>query len=254
MNEEQNKKVLTSDYVKESYNSFLSNYGDKYAYYRWGRTPVSRYHFTQSRRALVSVLGTQKYGNSFEVGGGDGVWTRYIIDRSDSLTFLDISKEMISRAKENLEKWSKKITYIEGDFLDNKLEDEIFDLVLSFRNFEYFSDKEKGAKEFARILKPGGKLILVTKSPEYDWYGYFRGKTLHSGQISIKRLCELIQSSGFEVERVLPAIIGKKIAWSPLRPIYNVIHIILLKMPKSVMPLYILKYFSESFLIYAVKK
>ncbi len=243
---------LDSRYIEKTYDEFLATYQDTYSFYRWFRTPVSRFHYEQSRRALLLVL-KKHYEKGLEVGGGDGVWTEFILQHVQSLDFLDISKEMIKRAQERF-KNNNRLTFIQDDFLKNTLGGEQYDLLVSFRNFEYFEDKEKGMSEFSRVLRHNGELIIVTKSPEYDWKGYFNNKAFHSGQISINHLCSLLDKNGFKVIKVLPAIIGKKIGWSLLRPVYHFMQYLLLKLPRSLVPTFLLKYVSESFLVYAVKR
>lgn len=244
---------ISGDYVKKTYDEFLSTYKDTYSFYRWFRTPVSLFHYRQSKRAFLSVLKNKTYGKSLEVGGGDGVWTEFLLKHTDSIDFLDISIEMIKRAQERF-KNTPQISFINTDFFKNTLPSAQYDFLLSFRNFEYFENQEKGIQEFSRLLKDKGEIIIVTKSPEYDWKGYFNNKKFHSAQISITKLSMLLEKNNFRIVRALPAIMGKKISWAPVRIVFDALQIIVLHLPQFLIPNFLFKYVSESYLIYAVKK
>lgn len=247
------KKELTANYVKDTYNDFLSSYDNTYTYFRWQRTPLSRYQFRQSKRVFIKALEKYKFSQSLEIGGGDGGWTPFLLAHTDKLDFLDISTEMLKRAKEQLKDYTN-ITFIESDFLENSLEDEKYDSVLSFRNFEYFPDKEKAVSEIKRVLKKNGILILVTKNPLYDWKGDIQRKTLHKKQLKIRELINLFNKNGFKVEYVYPTIIGKRLKYASVRWIFDLIHRLVVLLPWEFWYSIGLPFLSESVLMRAYKK
>ena len=70
--------------------------------------------------------------------------------------------------------------FIEGDCLELALEDESFDLVTIAFGLRNLSDRAKGLREMRRVLKPGGRLIVLEFSQPYLWfrpfyYLYLRG-------------------------------------------------------------------------------
>jgi demethylmenaquinone methyltransferase/2-methoxy-6-polyprenyl-1,4-benzoquinol methylase len=70
--------------------------------------------------------------------------------------------------------------FIEGDCLELALEDESFDLVTIAFGLRNLSDRAKGLREMRRVLKPGGRLIVLEFSQPYFWfrpfyYLYLRG-------------------------------------------------------------------------------
>ncbi len=76
---------------------------------------------------------------------------------------VDISKEMleIGRAKIREKSWQNRIELLDGDSENLPFEDNTFDAVtvaFGVRNFEHL---EKGLSEMSRVLKPGGKLIVL---------------------------------------------------------------------------------------------
>lgn len=245
-------KELTAEYVKGTYNTFLSSYENEYSFYRWERTPLSRYQFEQSKRTLLKFLNGKHFEKALEIGGGDGAWTPFLAERTTALDFLDISTEMLKRAQERLTAF-RNITYIESDFLQNTLEDGAYECLLSFRNFEYFPDKEKAAAEMHRVLRRGGELLLVTKNPLYDWRGDIQAKLLHKGQLKACDLVKLFEKHEFTVEAVYPAVFGKLLRFGFLRAVFDCMHRCMLRIHWKIWP-YFGMHISESVLLYARKK
>jgi len=247
-----NKQAPASTYVRDNYDALLTKLPHGYTDFRWNDTEVSRFHYRQSRRALARgmTLVPERVSRALEIGGGAGAWTPFFASRATQLDFLDISEEMLKEAKVALASFTQ-ITYLHTDFLAWEPEPAAYNLVASIRNIEYMQDKRSVLARMSRALSRGGTLILSTKSPHFDWNGYFDTKALHSGQISITELTTLLAESGFEVVQVYPAIIGKKTRYAPMRLLWDGLQQVLLRLPLSLMPLSILKYISESFLIVA---
>ncbi len=245
-------KNLNGAYVKSYYDGFLSGYNNDYAYYRWQAGPVERIHFYQTRKALLLFLNKVK-GSVLEVGGGDAIWTMEYVERADRLLFLDISTEMISRAQKRLASFSGKIEFINEDFLIHDFGKNTFENIVSIRNLEYFVDKKKFMDKVSSLLVQGGNLVLVTKSPVYNLKDKAKEKTLHTAQIGITELKEIIEQAGLSVIDIRPAIFGKLFRYPIMRFFSNCAHAFFLKMPRIFLPLGLLSYFSESFVVYARK-
>lgn len=244
---------LDAQYVKEYYDTFLSKDGGEYAYDRWHKTPVHESHFEQTKRTLKRAFSGLS-GNVLEVGGGDAMWTMFYVDKIEHLTYLDVSEEMLSRAKDRLKEKTAKVDFIQGDFLENKLPSGSFDNFISIRNFEYFKDKNFAVSEMNRLLKQGGELIVVTKSSKYNFHTNLKNKTLHSDQVDIKHFLHMLESNGFEIEDVKPAIFGKLLKFGFFRFLSSALQSFVLVLPWRVLPVGFLGYLSESFYVKAKKK
>lgn len=117
--------------------------------------------------------------NVLDVGCGDGVFLERLA-RTYSIngTGIDISPKSIERAKKTS---LKSLRFIVADSADLPFADNSFDYVLSFDTLEHVGDPEslvrteikqkKAVSEMARVLKPGGKLLIYTinKSQKYTW-------------------------------------------------------------------------------------
>lgn len=245
-------KNLHPDYVKSYYDGFLSKYEKEYSYYRWQAGEVEKLHYFQTRRSLLPYL--QKInGSVLEIGGGDAIWTMEYIENAKSLTFLDISEEMISRAQKRLENFSNKISFVNLDFLKSDFEEKSFDHIVSIRNLEYFTDKKLFISKVSKALKDGGTFVLVTKSPKYHKKDKAKNKALHTGQIEILDLVDLIESENLKVLKVYPAIFGKLFRFHFMRFISNSLQRIILNMSWNRTLVRLLAHFSESFVLYVKK-
>ena len=243
---------LDADFVRGSYNEMLGSLKGTYAAHRWRDTPVARAHYVQTHRALLFLLGRGHFARVLEVGGGDGVWTELVLPRADALDFVDISDEMIARAKERLAKYSN-VQYMRADFEGAAIDAGAYDLALSVRNLEYMPDKRAVIEKYARALKRGGRLVIVTKNPDFKRLGSVSRKTLHTAQIEIQELVLLFAAAGLSRIDVRPAIIGLGLKYAPLRIVWSYAQTALLSLPRALVPTIFLKLFCESVVVSAVK-
>ena len=78
-----------------------------------------------------------------------------------SINSLKVSREQFVKAKTTK---ADNICAVQGNILDLPFADETFDLVLTCGVLEYVPI-EDGLREFARVLKKGGKLVLLPVKP-----------------------------------------------------------------------------------------
>lgn len=70
-----------------------------------------------------------------------------------------------------------RVTYLDGAAEAIPLPDASCDLALLFLSFHHFADQAGSLRELARVLKPGGAVLLRTQfadlMPDLPWYRYF---------------------------------------------------------------------------------
>lgn len=101
-----------------------------------------------------------------DAGGGTGRW---ICDLSKiyrtKFILYDLSEDMIRKAEDNFdqEKIEERVEIIRGDLTDmKKIKSSSIDYILSIYNpISFIQKKEKAIMEFYRILKNGGKILLM---------------------------------------------------------------------------------------------
>lgn len=99
-------------------------------------------------------------GQTLEVAIGTGLnLTQYPEDVE--LTGLDLSPEMLDIARERAVQLGRAIDLQEGDAHNLPFDDESFDTVVCTYSLCNIPDPQQAVDEMKRVLKPGGKLILV---------------------------------------------------------------------------------------------
>ena len=201
--------------VKAFYNNTMpGKFGDDYEYNRWFKDAIQRVGYDQTKDAITRhVLNATTLTPSaiLELGPGAGTWTKLLCARfpDAQIDALDISKEMLARAKAALVGEGERVQYIESDVLDWNAGGE-YDLFFSSRVLEYIDDKSKFASQVFHFLAPGGRGFLITKMPHYT-RDRLLGRTpsaLHQGQIAPQELARELTSAGFVDVQCFPVTIS----------------------------------------------
>jgi demethylmenaquinone methyltransferase/2-methoxy-6-polyprenyl-1,4-benzoquinol methylase len=114
------------------------------------------------------------------------------------LTGLDIKPESLRLAK-GIASSYEQINLIVADAENLPIKDDCFDLVYSIRVLHYLNDPKRGLKEFSRVCKKGGTVIVFQPNKRNVFYSMFI-KLLGETQkkfFSIKRVVELFENTGF---------------------------------------------------------
>ena len=79
---------------------------------------------------------------------------------------LDITPELFATARRRAAEYDVTVDWLEGDAEELPFEDESFDRVLSTMGVQFAPRHEVVAQELARVCRPGGRIGLVTWTPE----------------------------------------------------------------------------------------
>ena len=106
-----------------------------------------------------------------DAGSGTGIVTLAFQSagfRPKKSIALDLSFNSLKVSREQFEKDKKtdanNVAAVQGNVLELPFADETFDLVLTCGVLEYVP-LDAGLREFARVLKPGAKLVLIPIKP-----------------------------------------------------------------------------------------
>ena len=98
-----------------------------------------------------------------DAGCGNGRHCRHILRRADSDAFVsafDLSQRMLKRSRRRIK--SERIHYVAADLTRLPYPDDFFDAIICGWVLEHLPDPRPGLKAFARVLRQGGKLLLMT--------------------------------------------------------------------------------------------
>ena len=102
--------------------------------------------------------------NILEVGSGPGFITeQLLIDLPHShITSLEIDDTLIQRAKQPLSNYSEvQLEFVQGSVYHTGLPDNSYDFVIARMLFLLLQNPIEASKELLRVLKPGGKLVII---------------------------------------------------------------------------------------------
>lgn len=85
------------------------------------------------------------------------------------VTGLDISQSFVRMASEYAKREGVAARFIHGSASDIPLEDGFFDLVVCRAAFKNFSEPLKAINEMHRVLKPGGRAVIIDLRKDASW-------------------------------------------------------------------------------------
>lgn len=119
---------------------------------------------------LYANLGFSKDSIIADIGAGTGILTGLLLDRGSRVVGVEPNREMRKAAETLLEEYSKFVS-IDGTAENTGIADNSVNYVICAQAFHWF-DKNACKKEFQRILKPGGKVVLVWNNRKVHESGF----------------------------------------------------------------------------------
>ena len=120
-----------------------------------------RMYFTES---IIKKLRRKLIGNAngrvLEISFGSGVNLPYYC-KDCEIVGIDISKEMLKRAKKRASKYGRKVNLKEGNVEKLIFKDEQFDYVVDTLGLCTFANPDKALIEMKRVCKRNGKILLL---------------------------------------------------------------------------------------------
>jgi SAM-dependent methyltransferase len=118
----------------------------------------------EARQAAIVRLLDSHYPDVLDAGCGNGRDFSLLLSHSDRLTGIDFSAGMIEEAKSRVQKLfiAKNMRVIQGDITQLDFPDGSFDLIVCSEVLEHIPDWKRALREFYRVLRPDGQLIVTT--------------------------------------------------------------------------------------------
>ena len=115
------------------------------------------------RPAVQALLAGMRGRDVLDAGCAAGEHSAWLADRGARVVALDASAAMVRLAHERL---GERARVVHADLAQPlPLEDASFDVVLSSLTLHYLEDWAGPLREFARVLRPRGRLVLSTHHP-----------------------------------------------------------------------------------------
>lgn len=94
-----------------------------------------------------------------EAGCGTGLVLSRLVPHAGQAVGVDLSSGMLKKAKE------RALTVVQGSVTELPIADASFDVVCCFKVLPHVEAIEQALREFARVLRPGGRLLAEFYNP-----------------------------------------------------------------------------------------
>ncbi|WP_417449754.1 ArsR/SmtB family transcription factor [Kordiimonas sp.] len=121
--------------------------------------------------ALLDMQGGRMMGRVLDVGTGTGRMLEVFACRAEQLLGIDVSRDMLAVARGNLAiKGLEQAQVRQGDMYALALKDNSQDTVLFHQVLHFADDPLRAVREAARVLAPGGSLLVADFAPHREEY------------------------------------------------------------------------------------
>jgi SAM-dependent methyltransferase len=133
-----------------------------------GHATDSPYNAHYDRPAVFALAGNVRGQRLLDVGCGAGHYTAELLDRGADVVGVDGSERMLEHARSRV---GSRATFVRHDLeqplafaRDSSFDGAVLPLVL-----HHIDAREQLLAELARVLRPGGWLVVSTQHPTADW-------------------------------------------------------------------------------------
>ncbi len=179
------------------------------SYARWRSTTLGRITEKLELDLVLELAGPLEEKRLLDVGTGDGTYAIAAAERGAQVVGLDVSQEMLDAARLRAEQAGLELELREGWAEALPFDDGEFDLVLAVTILCFVAEPQKAVAEMARVLAPGGRLVLADLGRWSTWAAWRRVKGVFGSRTwrdvrfwSVVSLSEVVTAAGLAVEQV----------------------------------------------------
>ncbi|MDK6233837.1 class I SAM-dependent methyltransferase [Aerococcus sanguinicola] len=161
-------------------------------YDRWYDKPMGKFVDKVETDLAFSLLTVQPGMRVLDAGCGTGNYSIKLAKHGAEVVGIDVSRAMLGQAEANVQAENLEVDFQLMDMEDLAFEDNSFDAVLSMTAIEFVEDLDALYREFRRVVKPGGQILLgsITKSGAWGQAYSDKGGDIYS-QAHFRDLAEL---------------------------------------------------------------
>lgn len=132
----------------------------------WDRIRALHVAESDVEEAIRKALGPGPFRQLVDLGTGTGRILELFADRSERAIGIDANQAMLAYARTNLAKAGlARVQVRHGDIYALSLADGSADAVVMHQVLHFLSDPQRAIREAARILAPGGRLVIIDFAP-----------------------------------------------------------------------------------------
>jgi len=178
-------------------------------YARWRATPLGAITEGLETRVVFDMAGPLNGKRVLDIGTGDGQYALEAARRGGQIVALDRNQSMLDAARLRARALDLPLQLHRGDATLLPFPDGSFDVVLAVTVLCLVPDAAQAVREMARVLRPGGRLVLAdlgrfnlwaAKRRVQSWLGASFWRSTHFR--SQRELCALARHAGLNVVAV----------------------------------------------------
>jgi len=151
--------------------------------------------------AAVDAAQAPRGGVVADIGFGGGVGLQLLLDRigDDGVVHgIEIADDMLSRAKAKFG-GDRRLRLARGSLTELPLDDGTVDALITVNTVYFISELDGACREFARVLRPGGRAVIGIGDPDVMARLPF---TKHGFTIRpVAEIAAALENSGLQVEQ-----------------------------------------------------
>ena len=183
------------------------------SYARWRSSRLGQFTDALEQRLLLDLLGPVAGKALLDVGCRDGELASELARRGAIVTGVDADHAMVAVARRRSEIELAQLRFCEGHAEQLPFNHESFDYVLAVAVLCFVADAERAVAEMARVLKPGGYLVIGELGRWNLWamhrrvHGWLGNPTWRAAKFrSANQLRGLAHAAGLAVVEVRGAV------------------------------------------------
>jgi SAM-dependent methyltransferase len=195
---------------------------------RWERNRLVLFEKWLTQTTIEQELTDARVSSALELGCGPGTWTGLLADRAERVLAVDLSEAMLGEATQ-AHAHRSNLVLAQSDIARFDPGVERFDRILSVRVLEYVPEWQGVVEGLGRWLSPGGRAVVLTKTPISVWRGTGRerwfgprtlarrltGRSLNPDfwqeYIPVRKMINAFKTAGLVDITVRPVIFGAPI-------------------------------------------
>lgn len=183
------------------------------AYATWRRTALGRVTEAVEQRLILDLAGDLDGADFLDVGCGDGALACVAAGHGAAAIGVDPDPSMLAAARLRAEQELVRVTFVDGRVERLPFPDSSFDVVAAVTVLRFVGDASSAVIELARVLRPGGRLVLGELGRWSLWAAIRRVRGSLGAVAwkaarfrSARELSELAQAAGLSVTTLRGAV------------------------------------------------